>query len=166
MHHLIGSEQLCSQALHHRPPLQRRGARYAKLILPALPARMACISTKSGRGAQFAEVRTDAESRMAKVMNDIAQRLAARGGRAQPAGADPTAELRVRLEAAVEVMQEGLVERDTEVGACRGASRTASRAADPVPSACQGSAALAGPCAARLVAGTLASAGATGVSAT
>ena len=64
---------------------------------------------------QFAEVRTDAETRMAKVMGDIAQRLAAGGSGVRSDSADPTAELRVRLEAAIEVMQEGLVERDTEV---------------------------------------------------
>ncbi len=102
---------------------------------------------------------------MAKVMNDIAQRLAARGGRAQPAGADPTAELRVRLEAAVEVMQEGLVERDTEVGACGGPVLARVHAADCVASTSQDSASLAGPPAARSPAGALASAGATGVSA-
>ena len=52
---------------------------------------------------------------MAELMGGIAQRLAARAGGERAVGADPTAELRGRLEAAIEVMQEGLVERDTEV---------------------------------------------------
>ena len=85
----------------------------------------ACLLTSFLPSLQFAEVRSDAEARMAKLMGDIAQRLATRAGGERAVGADPTAELRVRLEAAIEVMQEGLVERDTEVrplarpGACR-----------------------------------------------
>ena len=84
----------------------------------------ACLLSSSLASLQFAEVRSDAEARMAKLMGDIAQRLAARAGGECAVGADPTAELRGRLEAAIQVMQEGLVERDTEVrplarpGAC------------------------------------------------
>lgn len=88
------------------------------------PHTTTCLPTSVLPSPQFAEVRSDAEARMAQLMGDIAQRLAARAGGERAVGADPTAELRGRLEAAIEVMQEGLVERDTEVrplahlGAC------------------------------------------------
>ncbi|KAK9841968.1 hypothetical protein WJX81_001717 [Elliptochloris bilobata] len=114
----------CAWRTRHCQLVQSVPRHKKRAVQPAgRTARASAASDVQGTGARsqpqmrrtFAEVRAAAEARMSALMGDIAQRLAASSGGAQSASADPTAELRGRLEAAIEVMQEGLVERDTEV---------------------------------------------------
>ena len=67
---------------------------------------------------QTAQLKAAAEKEMKAVSKAISSQAMAHNSSDAASASDKTAKLRSRLEIAIQLMQQGLVERDTEVRCC------------------------------------------------